>query len=139
MLFSNIFQYGPLFLALNMPCPATDTNTKDKKWPAPNANKENVQSWQECSQYCQELPACQIWTWHGPSQGQYAYKCHLMTSAGSTESKSDIVSGHKSCTGGALRIRLSYPTCHQCAFDFWSLFTAIFSENCIEVINIYCR
>ena len=82
--------------ALDLPCPAWDTNTQDKTM---LRSVSGVESWAACGALCGERADCEHWSWHDTTKGDFALVCHLLSAAGRTSSDAGIVSGHRSCVG----------------------------------------
>ena len=86
--------------ALDLPCPAWDTNTQDKTM---LRSVSGVESWGACGALCGERADCEHWSWHDTTKGDFALVCHLLSAAGRTSSDAGIVSGHRSCVGQMLK------------------------------------
>ena len=76
-------------------CPSKDINTIGRVGAVTN---EDVQSWEGCSQKCQEMKGCKYWTWHHGNTAQYLrYKCMTMTDAAGRGGDPNTVSGRRDC------------------------------------------
>ena len=80
-------------------CPDNDTNTVGR---VAAVTHENVQSWEACSQKCQEMwqkmEGCKYWTWHhGNAPPKWRYKCMTMIDASGKTGNTNTVSGRRDC------------------------------------------
>ena len=95
IIFPNVGYSDP---GLFFHCPDHKANTMGR---VGAITHENVQSWEACSQKCQEMEGCKYWTWHYANAAKnLRYKCMTMTDAtGRLQPpySPDTVSGRRDC------------------------------------------
>jgi len=58
---------------------------------------DNIQSWQECGQLCQDILECQFWSWHVPRKDRHPKRCWLKNSDAGARNDLGVISGHYNC------------------------------------------
>merc|ERR1712142_322576 len=92
------------------PCPARSMNYyhPDKDFVKPEVH-ENIKSWEDCSQLCQNRWYCKFWTWHSPLYvGEYRLKCVTIRLSTKFVSYSNTISGTRQCVAA-----VDYLTCPE--------------------------